>query len=201
MTRLILALLLVPTMTQCQIENYFPIRVGTTWVYKIFPQISNDRERLTISKDSISSTDSSHFIFLNGAVTPKYRVDALGNVYLSPLGSGGGSNQLIFKQRARKLEAWAASDSSSRIFRIKDTFVEFVINRFVNVKIVEWGTKADPDTFSLSPRSEYYAEGFGPYFVIIEPPSTERILIGFISGKDTIGDITKAPYQRIELTN
>ncbi len=173
------------------VENYFPTKVGTTWVYRIYPEYSNERERVTITKDSTSSIDNSHFVFVNGSNKPNYRVDTLGNVYSDPLGTGTNTNQLIFKQKANKFEAWAASDSSKTIYRIKEIGVDFILKRWVKVKVVEWGMKTDPDTFSFSRRSDYYGSGFGWYFAIVEPPATERILIGFITDGDTLGDITK----------
>lgn len=182
-------------------ENYFPTKVGTTWVYKIYPQFSNERERQTITKDSVSNLDGSHFIFINGSTRPRYKIDTLQNVYLDPLDPYIEGNLLIFKQSASKFEAWAGSDSSYRVFRIKDVGVDFVIDRPVKYKVVEWGSQPCPqcpqDTFGLSPRSDYYAVEFGLYFVIVEPPSTERILVGFISDGDTLGDVTKV----IDLNN
>lgn len=180
------------------VENYFPTKVGTTWVYRIYPQFSNERERQTITKDSISSADSSHFLFINNSVKPKYRIDASLNVFIDPLGGTKYDNQLIFKQKANKLESWAFSDSAidgfKRVARIKEVGYEFIFGRFAKYKQVEWGEACEeclPDSFGLPPKSEYYAEGFGLYFVIVEPPSTERSLVGFISEGDTLGDITK----------
>jgi len=201
MKTLLFILLFVPITLQCQTEDYFPTQLGTTWVYKIYPDYSKEKERLTISKVTISAIDSSKLVFLNNAVQPQYRVDTLGNVFENPLGTGSNSNQLIFKQKANKLEAWAASESSKTVYRIKDIGLDFVLGRWVKAKIVEWGTTVAPDTFGFSRRSDYYADQFGWYFAIVEPSATERILVGFISGKDTLGDVTKVPNQQNELQN
>lgn len=182
------------------VENYFPIKVGTTWVYKIYPEFSNERERITITKDSISLTDSSHYIFINNQTYPFYRVDTLGNVFRFPLGLSSNSNWLIFKQHAQKFESWLMTDttkdtSSVRAFaRIKDIGIDYILNRFIKYKVVEWGSgcpDCPPDSFNFSPRFDYFADGFGWYFAIVEPSATERLLIGFISQGDTLGDVTK----------
>ena len=187
--------LMYPFAVQAQadtVENYFPTKVGTTWFYRLAPEYTKERERVTITKDSISAIDNSHYLFLNDAVRPKYRVDTMGNVYFNPLSKKGeNSNFLIFKQRANKLEAWAGSDSTFRIFRIKEIGISFILGQWRKVKGVEWGSKTDPDTFSFSPITQYYSERIGLYFAIVEPASTERILVGYISGTDTLGDITK----------
>jgi hypothetical protein len=180
-------------------EIYFPTDAGTTSVYKISPDfLPNTRERYTITRDSVSTLDSSHFLFVNGGTRPKYRVDTLLNVYLDPLGTTKYDNQLIFKQKANKFEAWALSDSiisgAKRVARIREIGNDFLFGRVVKYKQVEWGEACEqclPDSFGLSPKSEYYAVGFGLYLVIIEPPQTERVLVGFITGKDTLGDITR----------
>lgn len=194
--------LMYPIAVQAQVdtvENYFPTKVGTTWVYKIYPQYSNERRHLIITKDSISTTDNSHYLFLNNSVGPSFRVDTLGNVYQNPLGLSRNSNWLVFKQYAQKYESWLVTDttkdtSNTRGYaRIKDIGIDFVINQFVKYKVVERGISCSicsPDSFNLSPY-EYYGDGFGRYFVITEPSVTERVLVGFITNGDTLGDITK----------
>ena len=180
------------------VENYFPTKVGTTWVYRLYPDFSKERERVTITKETISVIDGSRLVFVNGNANPKYRIDTLGNVYDDPLGTGMYSNTLIFKQKANKFEAWAFSDSiisgAKRVARIKEIGYSFLFGKAIKYKQVEWGEaceKCSPDSFGLSPISKYYGSGFGLYFVIVEPPQTERVLVGFISNGDTLGNVTK----------
>ncbi len=182
-------------------EKYLPTEVGTSWFYKIYPDFSNEREKLIVTRDSISAVDSSLFIYINGNTKPRYRIDSLDNIYLNPLDSHKGANLLVLKQNARLLESWAMSDSlisgAKRVARIKKIGSDFILGKTVKYKEVEWGwdysncQTCSQDSFGLSPRSEYYAKDFGLYFAVVEPTTTERLLVGFISNQDTVGDVTK----------
>jgi hypothetical protein len=181
-------------------ENYFPINLGTTWVYEFYPEFSGGaKERIIITKDSVSITDNSHFVFMNNGPQPYYRVDTLGNVFRFPSGLSSNSNWLIFKQYAQAHESWLMTDTTKdtsqiRAFaRVKETGVFNLFNRPLKYKSVEWGmgcSTCGSDSFNNSPRLDYFAENIGWFFAIVEPSATERWLIGIISQGDTLGKVT-----------
>lgn len=195
---LFLHLTLTPSV-QAQVESYFPTQVGTTWIYSVNPDYpSRYKERNVIREVVVSLLDSSRLLYINNESNPRYRIDSSMNVFLDPLGTAKTSNLLLLKQKAQVREAWTMTDTlrdtsqARRVARIKEIGYDILFgNKIVKYKEVEWGTTVAPDTFGFSNRSEFYAQDLGLYLVIIEPQVTDKILVGFISTHDSLGDITK----------
>ena len=167
--------------------SFFPHNVDDRWDYYEEWGGQPNYFSLTITRDSIGN-DSSHSIFYNNELEPRYKIDTLNNVFQYP--NNNFQNYLRYKLDADSGAVWTVRPFPNFRSWAWVAYVEsaYVFSQPTVIKIFRY-SPGHPDSTTVFLEEDWLASGFGLIYHWQEPNDFTSLLGCIIEG-DTFGNIT-----------